>query len=149
MAKTKISDLGYNICLDNEAEKKIPALGDGSSKPGLACSIAAATGKIELAKAGALERFIGLLLKRYDKSIDTAPADLESVDLVQPKSGRNYRVWFDEQDLAADLPRGTPVEHSTANGGRFMESASLDDKQVGYLALPVASGQKVAEITWA
>lgn len=142
------SDFATNsICLDAGKEKKVPALGDGSLLPSTACSIDSSTGKIVASDAGATDEFVGLLEKAYDKSIDTAPADGQAVDLIVPKQGKDYVVRIDSANTAGGNA-GKPLELSATSNGEFMDAANLGDKVMCRLARDHATGDDFTTVTW-
>lgn len=142
------SNLATNsICLDAGPEKKIPALGDGSLLPGSCVGVNESTGKVIATDAGATEEFRGLLEKRYDKTIDEAPADGESCDLIVPQQGKDYVVRMDSGNAPA-MEAGSPLEFSATSNGELMEAATLSDHMVARLADDYDGSADFAEVTW-
>lgn len=146
MAKTKISDLGSSVCVDDNDEKYVPALGDGSAIPGELCLITAADGKVDGTDVGDKEQFVGILMESKITGTETAIVAGVPCRLVQPKSGHNYRIRIDD-------PGATRiVGHSFkfgANDGYAVKTANvLDPGIIGRLALEILTGDTVAEITW-
>ena len=45
MAKTELKDLGSSVCVNDENEHTVPALGDGTAVPGDLCYIDPSDGK--------------------------------------------------------------------------------------------------------
>lgn len=142
------SDFATNsVCLDATEERKIPALGDGSLLPGSLVTIIANTGKVDGADAGAVDELVGILEKRYDKSIDTAPADGESCDVIIPKQGHRYIVRVDSANTEAGNA-GKPMELSATSNGEVMDAADLGDKSLCRLARDHDTDDDFTEVFW-
>lgn len=142
------SDFSVNsISLDAVEDKKVPALGDGTLLPASLCSIDSATGKIVPAEEGATDEFVGLLEKRYDKTIDEAPDDGEAVDLIVPKQGHDYIVRVDSANTAAGHP-GKPMELSETGNGELMDAADLGDNVMARLNREHESDDDFTIVTW-
>jgi hypothetical protein len=146
MAKTKISDLGSSICVDDQNEKYVPALGDGAAIPGELCLITAADGKVDGSDVGDKEFFVGILMESKITGTETAIVAGVACRLVKPKSGHDYRIRCD--DLGATLITGTPMKFG-ANDGYAVKTANiLDPGVIGYLSLEGLTGDTVCELTW-
>lgn len=142
------SDLASNsICLDGGTEKRIPALGDGSLLPGSAVTIDTSNGKIEASDAGATDEFVGLLEKRYDEDIDTAPGDGDAVDIIVPKQGKDYIVRVDSENTS-NGHAGKPLELSETSNGEFMDAADLGDNVMCRLARDHDTDDDFTIVTW-
>ena len=146
MAKTKISDLGSSVCVDDQNEKEVPALGNGSAIPGELCAIDPATGKVVGSDVGNLEQFIGILKESKITGTETAIADGIPCMLVVPKSGHNYRIRCD--DLGATVIHGNAMTFG-ANPGYAVKAATILTGFLGRLALEGLTGDTVCEVTWA
>lgn len=146
MAKTKISDLGSSVCVDDQNEKYVPALGNGSAIPGEFCAIDPATGKVVGSDVGALEQFVGILMESKITGTETAIVDAIPCKLVVPKSGHGYRGRID--DVGATLKHGHSIKFG-ANAGYAVKTTNLLDPGVlGQLSLEALNGDTVVEFTW-
>jgi len=145
MAKTKISDLGSSVCVDDQNEKFVPALGDGAGIPGELCYIIAATGKIGGCDVGDKEFFVGILMESKITGTETAIVDGIPCTLVVPKSGHNYRIRCD--DLGATVIHGNAMTFG-ANPGYAVKAATILTGFLGRLALEGLTGDTVCEVTW-
>jgi len=146
MAKTKISDLGSSVCVDDQNEKLVPALGDGTfGSPGHLCAIDPATGKIVGTDVGGLEQFIGILMESKITGTETVIVAGVPCMLVVPKSGHNYRIRCD--DLGATVKVGHSLVFG-ANPGFAVKTATLILGFIGRLALEGLTGDTVCEMTW-
>ena len=145
MAKTKISDLGSSVCVDDQNEKMVPALGDGAGIPGELCYIIAASGKIGGCDVGDKEFFVGILMESKITGTETAIVDGTPCKLVVPKSGHNYRIRCD--DLGATVIVGNAVTFG-ANPGYAVKAATILTGFLGRLALEGLTGDTVCEVTW-
>jgi hypothetical protein len=142
------SDFATNsICLDAVEERKVPALGDGTLLPGSLVTMATASGKVDGADAGSVDELIGILEKAYDKSIDTAPADGQAVDVIIPKQGHRYIVRVDSGNTGAGHA-GKPLELSATSNGEVMDAADLGDKSLCRLARDHLTGDDFTEVFW-
>lgn len=146
MAKTKISDLGSSVCVDDQNEKYIPALGDGTfGIPGDLCAINPANGRIVGSDVGALEQFLGILMESKITGTETAIVQDVPCKLVVPKSGHNYRIRCD--DLGGTVKAGHALTFG-ANPGKALKTATLITGFIGRLALEGLNGDTVCEMTW-
>lgn len=142
------SDFSVNsVSLDAVDDKKVPALGDGSLLPSSLCTINESTGKIEASDAGSTDEFVGILEKRYDKTIDEAPDDGETVDLIVPKQGHDYIVRVDSSNTAAGNA-GKPMELSETSNGEMMDADNLGDKVMARLNRDHLTGDDFTIVTW-
>jgi hypothetical protein len=142
------SDITHNsIGLDAVTERKRPCLGDGSLLPGSACSINESTGKVQASDAGSEDSFTGLLEKRYDKTIDQAPPDAETAELIIPRQGHKYCVRIDSANTSS-LNEGDPLELSETSNGEFMEAADLGDNVMCRLAQDYNGTDDFAKVYW-
>lgn len=147
MAKTKLSDLGSSVCVDDQNEKYIPALGNAGGVPGDLCAIAAATGKIAGTQIGTLESFAGILMESKITGTETAPGDGIPCKLVVPKSGHNYRIRCNVVAAAADEV-GDGVTFSTTAYKAETTDITIILGFLGRLALEAAVGDTIIEVTW-
>ena len=146
MAKTKISDLGSGVAVDDQNEKYIPALGDGTAIPGDLCYIDPADGKAKGTDVGAQEFFAGIMAESKITGTETAIVAGIPCKLLQPKSGHNYRIRVD--DLGATVKHGASIKFG-ANAGKAVKTTNvLDPGIIGRLALEGLNGDTVCEITW-
>lgn len=146
MAKTDLGDLGSKVCVDDQNEKTVPALGDGAGIPGELCYIIAASGKIGGCDVGDKEFFVGILKESKITGPETAPGDGVPVTLVKPSSGKNYRIRCD--DLGATVIVGAPMKFGANPGYAVKTTNLLDPGIIGWLALEGLTGDTVCEITW-
>ncbi len=145
MAKTALKDLGSKVCVDDQDEKFIPALGDGAGIPGDLCYIIPATGKIGGAEVGAQEFFSGILKEDPITGTETAPGDGIPCTLVVPKAGHNYRIRCiaagDTDEVGGGFTfSATPYKAETTD-------VTLDNAK-GTIALEMLVGDTVGEVTW-
>ena len=146
MAKDELTDLGSSVCVDDQNEKYIPALGNGALIPGDLCSVIPGTGKVQGATIGALEFFSGILMESKITGPLVAPADGVPCTLVVPKSGHNYRI---QCNAAGDTDEaGTGVTFSNVAGKAETTDTTLLLSKIGRLALEVLAGDTVCELTW-
>lgn len=144
MAKTKLSDLGSGICVDDQNEKGIPALGDGTAIPGDLCGINSTNGRVMGVHADDQESFVGILKEDKILGTEVAPVAGAPCMLVPPKSKHNYRIRTVE--LPDDYNVGQGMHPSMAVGKmtiwpHFPSTAGL--------SLPWKAGDTVAEVMWA
>lgn len=143
MASSAISDLGGEICVDSgEIEIKVTALADGTMKAGNVVGITAA-GVVDGVDTDGVDEFVGILDKRYDTAIDTAPTAGEVVQVIIPISGRRYRIFV--TDLNTSIPGATIGFGSTA--GSLSVVAALENEHVAR-AYKYTDGDTVAEVIW-
>lgn len=145
MAKTKISDLGSQICVDDLDEHSVPALGNGTAIPGDLCAIDPANGRVVGSDVGALEQFVGILKKSEITGTETAIVADVPCSLVVPKSGHRYRIRCD--DLGATVKVGHGLKFG-ANAGKALKEATLLLAMLGRLSLEGLTGDTVCEMTW-
>ena len=146
MAKTKISDLGSGILVDDQNEKFVPALGNGSAIPGEFCAIDPSNGRVVGTDVGALEQFIGILMESKITGTETAIVTDIPCKLVIPKSGHGYRCRID--DPSATLKHGHSIKFG-ANAGYAVKTTNvLDAGVIGQLSLEALTGDTVVEFTW-
>lgn len=146
MAKTDIMDLGSSVCVDDQDEKYIPALGDGAGIPGDLCSVITGTGKIQLSTIGALEFFSGILMESKITGTETAIPDGTPCRLVVPKSGHGYRINIVAAGDTDEI--GTGVTFSTTAGKAETTDTTLILSQIGRISLEVLTGDTVCELNW-
>lgn len=149
MAKTKISDLGSQICVDDYEEHTIPALGNGTAIPGDLCFIDPTNGRLLGADidAGAGEHFQGILKESKITGTEAAPAADVPCSLVVPKGGHRYRIRCNAVAGAAD-PVGTGVTFSTTVYKAETTDTTLLLSKIGRLSLEAAVNDTVCELTW-
>lgn len=148
MAKTKISDLGSSVCVDDQNEKLIPALGNGTAIPGDLCFIDPTNGRLKGSDidAGAGEFFSGILMESKLTGTETAPGTDIPCKLVVPKSGHNYRIRINIATNTDEV--GGPVTFSTTVYKAETTDVTLILGFIGNIALEVLTDDTVAEITW-
>lgn len=144
MAKNNLSDLGSQVCVNDENEHIVPALGNGAAIPGDLCGINPDTGQIILTQGETYEGFVGILKESKITGTETAIVAGVPCSLVVPKSGHRYRVRT--IDLNKDwnvgfemIPSGTAGKME--GGGHFPTIAKLSLKYI--------DDDTVAEVTWA
>ena len=92
MANTKISDLGgRDIAISGLPEIRIPAMGDGTAKPGDLVGITDATGRVVQSDIGASELYRGILDNDYKTAEDTAIPAGYACSVIIPQVGHYYR----------------------------------------------------------
>lgn len=146
MAKTDLADLGGKVCVDDQNEKLIPALGDGAMLPGNLCYIIPGTGKVGGADVGAKEFFSGILMESKITGPDAAPGDGIPCKLVVPKSGHGYRIRIVAAGDTDEI--GTGVTFSGEPGEGETTDVTLALSKIGRLSLEVLVGDTVCEINW-
>jgi len=149
MAKTKLSDLGSSVCVDDRNEKTVPALGNGSAVPGDLCGIDASNGKVKGTDTAAVDEFVGILKEDKITGPDTAPGDGVPVTLVVPQSGHNYRISTlpDASGATTDLEVGVGLDFSAT---AYKADICADIiHAIMRLALRYVDNDEVAEVTWA
>lgn len=147
MANTKISDLGdRRIAISGLPEIRIPALGDGTAKPGDQVGITDATGKVVRSDLGASELWRGILDDEPTVAEDTAIPDGAPCSVIIPQGGHLYRCKC--EDPTGAVVSGTP--HTWSNdAGALEDQAALNTGEV--LAVnekPLANGDTVGEFRW-
>lgn len=149
MANTKISDLGgREISLSGKPQKYIPALGNGTAKPGDIVGITDATGKVVGIDIGASEMFRGILDNDYKTAEDTAIPDGSPCNIIVPKSGEGYRVGI--TDPTGAVVSGLP-HNVSATAGKLTGAANTSMNTAGNLCVnskPLANGDTVMEVDW-
>jgi len=144
MAKTKLSDLGSSVCVDDQNEKTVPALGNGTAVPGDLCGIDPTTGRVVGTDTESAQNFVGILKESKITGTETAIVAGIPCMLVVPKSGHNYRVRT--IDLNEDWNVGFAMQTSGTAGK--METWT-HFPQIAKLSLPYIDNDTVAEVTWA
>lgn len=144
-AKTKISDLGSQICVDDEDEHLVPALGNGVLVPGDLCGITAADGKVKGTDEGAVDEFVGILKESKITGTETAIAAGVKCSLIVPKSGHRYRIRC--LNTVDTQGAGYALDFS-ATSGKADAAASINVARMT-LSLPMyQDNDTVAEVTW-
>ena len=149
MTKTKISDLGSSVCVDDQNEKMIPALGNGAAIPGELCAVDPANGRVIGTKVAGNgnEVFSGILMESKITGTETAIVTDIPCKLVVPKSGHGYRIRCNVV-AAADDPVGTGVTFSATDGKAETTDTTLLLSFIGQLALEAVINDTVAEVNW-
>ena len=150
MANTALSHVSPDgkINLSGADESYIPALGDGTAKPGDFVGKVGATGKVVQADAGASELFIGILAANRSDSVtvDTAIANGTPCHIVVPRSGRIYACHI--EDPAGTEYAGQPYALSDT-AGTFEAAATFSTAGVkAVLAKDVANADVYGVIRW-
>jgi len=151
MANTAIASLGYGdkIALSPGGENRIPALADGTAKAGNIVGIADADGKAKGTDLGANDVFHGILDKRYDTAIDTAPTAGDAVSVIVPKSGNKYIIRV--TDPGGALVTGSSLTWS-ATAGTLVKCTNLATTLERNVAIVVdtalSNGDTVAIVRW-
>jgi len=147
MVNTTIAALGSSVLVSSERDEQIiPALGDGTAKPGDLVSIVAATGKVVQTDVGAQEKFTGILMEHPLLGCDTAITDALFCSVVIPKSGHSYNVRMADQGGAKEV--GQPMTFSSTAGSVTDATTAILGK-VGNLALPIVDDDTVCQLRWA
>lgn len=144
MAKTKISDLGSGVCVNDDDEHYVPALGNGVAVPGDACYRDPTTGRVVGTDEGAADFFEGFLMEDPITGTEAAPAADVPCRLVVPKSNHRYRVRT--LDLAANKETGQGMDFSAT--AYKMDAAASINVAIATLNMPYVDDDTVAEITW-
>jgi len=145
-AITKISELGSKICVDDENEHLVPALGNGTGVPGDMCGIDAANGRITGVQDGTDENFVGILKESPVTGTETAIVADVPCSLIVPKSGHRYRIrclnTVDTQEA------GYPLGFSAT----AYKMDTIGDAEIAVARLSIAKKEDndtVAEVVWA
>ncbi len=144
MAKTNLKDLGSSVCVDDQNEKYIPALGNGSSIPGDAVYIDPANGRVVGSDIGGAEWFHGLLMESKITGTEAAPATDIPCKIVVPKSAHNYRVRMLDQNAGKNTGASVII---SGTAGKFDATANIVDG-VATFSLEYIDDDTVAEVTW-
>jgi len=149
MSKTKLSDLGSSVCVDDQNEKTVPALGNGTGVPGDLCGIDASNGRIVGTYTGTVDQFVGILKEDKITGTETAPVADAPVTLVVPKSGHSYRIRTkpDIDGAQGDLDVGGALDFS-ATAYKADKAADIIHA-IMRLALAYLDNDSVAEVVWA
>jgi len=143
MVKSKISELGGQICVDSGGlEIRVTAKADGTAKAGWVCGLTVA-GVVDGSDTDNVDEFVGILAKRYDTAIDTIPTAGEAVELIIPIAGRRYRIFV--TDLNTSIPGATVNFGGTA--GSLTVVAALEGAHIAR-AYNYTDGDTVAEVIW-
>lgn len=152
MAKTKITDLGSSVCVDDQDEKMVPALGiGGAGIPGDLCGITRTTGKIfgSDIDAGAGEFFVGILMESKITGTEAIIGVGIPCKLVVPKSGHNYRIRCVNVAETAEVGSGLSFSTTAYKAERTKGVlTTLILAFIGRLALEALTGDTVCEMTW-
>lgn len=144
MAKTTLLEYGTSVIIGSQGDEEIiPALGDGTAKPGNVVGITSG-GKVVQSDLGAVEDLIGILMESQITGQETAIVDTVLCDVVIPKSGNRYVVRIDDQGGAKEI--GYPLE-VTATAGTLGVADDVNNA-LAVLGKPIANGDTVAEIIW-
>ena len=146
MANTALSDVATSVSLSVGGETRVPALGDGTAKPGDVVGIVGATGKVVQASAGSSELFVGFLDINVETDMDTAIVDGVPCEIIVPKSGRTYACRIEN-------PSGTEYEgqpyYISDTAGALEAAATLNTAGVNsVLAGTTTTGDLYGKIRW-
>jgi len=149
-----LSTLGGRVCVDGRGEELIvSAIADGVSKAGEGVQIIDTTGAtlgeiLAFDVNGSTDRFVGILLPKYDTDCDTVITDRTLCEVVIPKSGHKYNVFI--TDPTADIERGAAVDMSAAGDGAFHVCKSTIEVSDYYArtSKSVANTSTFCEIIW-
>lgn len=147
MAKTTLKELGSSVCVDDQNEKYMTAVGDGTAIPGDLCYIDPADGKAKRTDIAAQEFFSGILMESKITGTETAPTADTPVRLVVPKSGHGYRIRCTIIAGAVNVVGGG-VTFSNDAGKADVSDITLILSFIGQLALEAAVGDTVIELNW-
>jgi len=147
-ARTTITQLGSQICVNDRKEHLVPALGNNTSKPGDVCGIDETNGRVMGTDDGLAgsDEFIGILKEHVLYGVDAViPTDVPC-SLIVPKSGNRYRIRIlDTVDIE---PSGTPLWFS-ATAGKLDETDASAETCCARLSMPtLTNDDTVAEVTW-
>jgi len=149
MTKSKLEHLGSSVCVDDQDEKMIAALGDGNGIPGDLCSVIRTTGKIQGSTTGALEFFSGILMESKLTGSEAAIGNGVPCKLVVPKSGHNYRIRCVNVAETAKVGSGLTFSATAFKAERTVGAGTALIKAfIGQIALEVLTGDTVCEMTW-
>ena len=148
MAKTKISDLGSSVCVDDQNEKYIPALGNNAAIPGDLVYVDRTTGRVAPTDidAGVGEKFSGILMESKITGPEAAIATDVPCKLVVPKSGHGYRIRCNI--IAATSDKAGEGVTFSATAYKAQTGTTLLLGHIGRLAVEAAVGDTVCELNW-
>lgn len=145
MVNTKISQLGSrDIAISGLPEIRIPAMGDGTAKPGDLVGITDATGRVAQTGTGGADYFHGILDDVPDMAENTAITAGKPCSVIVPQSGHKYRVKC--LDFGGAAVSGVAVIHGTAGAVTF--DGAIENATLGYLAEPIVDDDTVCEMRW-
>lgn len=98
MALSKISELGGVILGNYDDEMILPALGDGTTKAGMAVYINTA-GQAVATDVNVTDIFLGFALPAKDIDLDTAITAGKQMNVVVPKAGHLYGTFIVDLNL--------------------------------------------------
>lgn len=144
MANTQISHLGgREIAISGLPEIRIPALANGTAKPGELVGVTDATGKVVGCDVGASEMLRGILDNDYKTADNTAIPDGSPCSIIVPQAGHLYRMWC--TDPTGAVVSGLPHTMS-ATAGNLTGAANTNVNTAGINYVnhqPLANGDRV------
>ena len=143
-AITKISDLGSQICVDDEDEHLVSALGNNAALPGDMCGIDANNGRVTGTQDGTDEEFVGILKEDKITGTEAVIGDGVPCSLIVPKSGHRYRIrclnTVDTQEAGHGLGfSATPYKMDTIGDAELA---------VARLSISSAVNDTAVEVIW-
>lgn len=133
MATTLLSQMGGIVCVDGrENELIFSAIADGVCKPGHGVAILGAAGAtlgdiIKHDVSGGDDRFVGILLPKYNTDCDSVNVNGEICEIVVPASGHKYNIKVVDMGAAAEGNVGTPVRfHATTDGEWLVGTTAIE-----------------------
>lgn len=149
MANTKISDLGSRkIAVSGLGEIRIPALGNGTAKPGDVVGVTDATGKVVGINIGSSEMFRGILDDDPTLAENTAITDGKACSIIIPQKGHRYRVHC--KDPSGAVVSGLPHKFGDV-AGTVLGAANTNMNTAGNCCInsqALANGDTVMEAEW-
>lgn len=99
MAYSKISEIGGVILGNEEDEIILPALGDGTTKPGMACYINT-SGQAVATDVNVADLFLGFCLPSHETDMDAVITSGARCSVVVPRSGHLYGCFIVDLNLS-------------------------------------------------
>lgn len=120
MALTLISEIGGQVILGDYADETIvPAIGDGTAKPGWLVGITSA-GAISATDTDAPDFFTGFLLPHHTLDVDAVVTASLPCSVVIPKSGHLYGAFLTDLNATG---QGLPINPSGTAGSMDVVAA--------------------------
>ena len=126
MALSKISELGGQVILGDYLDELIlPAVGDGTVKPGSPCYINAA-GQAITTDVDVVDLFLGFVLPSHESDVDAVITAGRPCSVVVPKSAHFYATFIVDLNLSGT---GIPLIFTTTAGSMGVQSEVEGAKQ--------------------
>lgn len=144
--KTLLSEFGSKVCVNDENEHLVPALGNGTTGiPGDLCGITAADGKIKGTDLAAVDEFVGIL--KEDPVTGTEAVIVAGVQcsLIVPKSGHRYRIRCLNLGGHKDVGQGLDFSATPYKADLAADIVHA----IMRVSSPYTNTELIVEVTWA